>query len=45
MESTDIRLAELRKCWDLIGEGKMCIKNKRKLRAEWMVLSEELSIL
>ena len=42
-ELTDMRIAGLRKWRDLIRESKIFIKPR--LRTEWVVLSEELSIL
>jgi len=44
---TDVIIARLRESSDLIGKGKVFINSKMKptLRAEWVVLSEELCIL
>ena len=36
---TDMIVARYRKCRDLVGEGKVFIR----LRAEWVVVREELS--
>jgi len=39
-------VAGFRKCRDLVGEGKVSIKKiKPRLRAEWVVVREELCIL
>jgi len=42
---TDVIVARLRKCSDLIREGKVFVKNKPRLRAEWVVVREQSCIL
>ena len=43
---TDVIVTRLRKCSDLIREGKVCSsKIKPRLRAEWVVVREQCCIL
>ena len=42
---TDVIVARLRKCSDLIREGKVFVEKKPRLRAEWVVVREQSCIL
>ena len=39
---TNVIVAGFRKCRDLVGEGNVSSKIKPRLRAEWVVVREEL---
>ena len=42
---TDVIVARFRKCSDLVREGKVFVKIKPRLRAEWVVVREQSCIL
>ena len=42
---TNVIVARLRKCSDLISEGKVFVENKTKVRTEWVVVREQSCIL
>ena len=44
-EVHDVIVTRLRKCSDLIRQGKVFVENKTKVRAEWVVVREQSCIL